>query len=207
MLVAIIIWQEISQFISSILNSKFIITILTSWPLAVVIIVMLLRKGILDKLNQLDSFNYKDGTAKFIRDTLEQVKTNQSLSTDNDSNQSENDNEPEVFENIYDPVAAVLVYWIKLEEIIDEAIVNFSIDKNIEQPKGQTKVPVFDKIKVLKSNGYIDEFTAKSIIGLRRIRNEVAHGVKISEKSANEFIGLCKVITKELKNKIAKGTN
>ncbi|WP_144483271.1 DUF4145 domain-containing protein [Bacillus pumilus] len=210
MLVAIIIWQEVSHFISSLLNSKFIITILTSWPLAVVVIVMLLRKGILDKLKQLDSFNYKDGTANFIRDTLKQVKTNQTLSTDNDSNQSENDNEPEDFitdSYIFDPVATVLVNWMKLEEVINEACVKLSSNNHIEQSKGnKQKYVAFEKINFLENKGLIDNFTAKSLHGLRRVRNEVAHGMKISEKSAEEFTGLCNIIAKELKNKIAKDT-
>ncbi|MCY9340605.1 hypothetical protein MOF28_19955 [Bacillus haynesii] len=38
-------WGEVTGTISSILNSKFIITVLTSWPLAAVVIVFLLRKS------------------------------------------------------------------------------------------------------------------------------------------------------------------
>lgn len=211
MLVANINWQEISHFISSLLNSKFIITILTSWPLAVVIIVLLLRKGILDKLSQLDSFNYKDGTAKFIRDTLDQVKTNQTLSTEDDSNQSENDDEPDDFETepyMLHPVSAVLVYWMKVEEVITEAYVKLSSYDHREQstgaiPRNKKAYSTRDKIDFLADKGFINKSTVNALHGLRKIRNEVAHGFKISKESAREFKELCRISVNELKNRIA----
>ncbi|AYJ90063.1 hypothetical protein CS953_10180 [Bacillus safensis] len=208
MLVAIIIWQEISQFISSILNSKFIITILTSWPLAVVIIVMLLRKGILDKLKQLDSFNYKDGTAKFIRDTLNQVKTNQTLSNDEDSNQLENDYDEDFETDLlsFKPHIAVQLHWKKLEDVIDEAYVKLSGNDHIERSKRNKKIYPSEKIKFLQNKEFININTANSLHGLRKIRNEVAHGVPIDKESTIEFAKLCNEMIFRLKNKLKKAT-
>ncbi|MCY8284904.1 DUF4145 domain-containing protein [Bacillus inaquosorum] len=198
---------EVAKLISSVLNSKFIITILTSWPLAVVIIVLLLRKGILDKLSQLDSFNYKDGTAKFIRDTIDEVKTNQTHSTEDNSNQSENDSEYEVIH----PVAAVLEYWIKAEEVINEAYKKLSGCSDTE-PSNGGGIPVprlakdfstMKKIDFLARNGVIDERTKSSLTGLRKVRNEVAHGSKINIVYAKQYTELCKNAIYELKNRIA----
>ncbi|MEJ9331120.1 hypothetical protein [Bacillus licheniformis] len=43
-------WGEIIRLVSSILNSKFITSAITSWPLAIVIIAFAFKKGILDIL-------------------------------------------------------------------------------------------------------------------------------------------------------------
>ncbi|MDP8527894.1 hypothetical protein [Bacillus subtilis] len=45
-----ITWEQVSQFISSIFNSKFVTSGITSWPLAAVIIALSFKKGILDTL-------------------------------------------------------------------------------------------------------------------------------------------------------------
>ncbi|WP_332286700.1 hypothetical protein [Bacillus velezensis] len=198
---------EAAKLISSVLNSKFTITILTSWPLAVVIIVLLLRKGILDKLSQLDSFNYKDGTAKFIRDTIDQVKTNQTLSTEDNSIQSENDSEYEFMDPYLQPVSAVLQYWKKVDEVINEAYEKLSdcndTEGMISVPKAPPRGSALMKIDFLARNRVIDERTKTSLTGLRKIRNEVAHGSKINVDYAKEYTELCKNAIYELKKRIA----
>lgn len=45
-----ITWEQFSQFISSIFNSKFVTSGITSWPLAAVIIALSFKKGLLDVL-------------------------------------------------------------------------------------------------------------------------------------------------------------
>ncbi|CAI6221771.1 DUF4145 domain-containing protein [Bacillus subtilis] len=210
MLVANINWQEISHFISSLLNSKFIITILTSWPLAVVIIVLILRKGILDKIRQLDSFNYKDGTATFIKEEIDKAKAlnvqfevHKKLNdtSEPDEEPSDANNVKEVYEttsfnidnhieNIFAP-QRIIISWSKVESRIIELCRNYDI-------KFST---LYKRVKRLKHVGVISENTFKTITSLFNIRNAAgAHPNSVKKEDADNYEALCNKVIKDLEN-------
>ncbi|CAI6282848.1 hypothetical protein NRS6186_14215 [Bacillus subtilis] len=203
-------WQEISHFISSLLNSKFIITIFTSWPLAVVIIVLLLRKGILDKLRQLDSFNYKDGTATFIKEEIDKAKAlNVEVEVPKKLNDtSEPDEEPSDSKNaegVYEPAdfkdnkyledyAApykVILSWSMVESRIIEICRNYDIKLST----------LYKRVKMLKHVGVISENTFKTITSLFNIRNVAeAHPNSVKKEDAYSYEALCNKVIKDLED-------
>ncbi|MGG7222862.1 hypothetical protein ACQXR1_21715 [Bacillus sp. ATD] len=209
MLVANINWQEISHFISSLLNSKFIITIFTSWPLAIVIIVLLLRKGILDKLRQLDSFNYKDGTATFIKEEIDKAKAlNVEVEVPKKLNDtSEPDEEPSDANNVkevYEPAykdygyiddyfapRRIILSWSKVESRIIEICRNYDIKLST----------LYKRVKALKYVGAISENTFKTITSLFNIRNAAeAHPNSVKKEDANNYEALCNKVIKDLED-------
>ncbi len=210
MLVANINWQEISHFISSLLNSKFIITIFTSWPLAVVIIVLLLRKGILDKLRQLDSFNYKDGTATFIKEEIDKAKGwNVEVKMHKELNDvSEPDEEPSDSKNaegVYEPADfkdnkyledygapyKVILSWSMVESRIIEICRNYDIKLST----------LYKRVKMLKHIGVISENTFKTITSLFNIRNVAeAHPNSVKKEDAYNYEALCNKVIKDLED-------
>ncbi|MEC1562496.1 MULTISPECIES: hypothetical protein [Bacillus] len=193
--------SQVSDFISSTLNSKFIITLLTSWPLAVVIIVLLLREGILDKLRELESLNYKDGDLKFIRNTLNEVKAYQTLSIEDNVEEQVTEAEPEEDDNdliFYNPSAAVSQYWIKVESKVNEAYNSF-IEREIKKGSELIKNPhIINKVKFLVDRGRMRRDLGKSISGLYRIKRKVARGVSIGEVETTEYITLCRIVVNEI---------
>ncbi|WP_345805686.1 hypothetical protein [Bacillus subtilis] len=191
MSVANVNWQDISQFISSILNSKFIITLLTSWPIAVVIIIVLLRKGLLDKLDQLNSLNYKDGTATFVKEEL--GKANGLMASNKDEEEqseekiNEKNNEREGIKSIAEvsPEAAILTSWLKVEACINKLLEKQNPESNFE------KNPPKKKIGILKNTNNIPPVVIEATYHLSTIRNEAVHGAKIGYDEALNYYDLC----------------
>ncbi|WP_456270350.1 DUF4145 domain-containing protein [Bacillus sp. JZ76] len=207
MLIANINWQEISQFISSLLNSKFIITLLTSWPIAVVIIVLLLRRGILDKLGQLHSFNYKDGTAKFIKEEINKAKAlNPKIELSEKSNDigklasevaisSENDVD-EVTSDLnhvaeYFPSALINTSWAMVEKRIVEICEKYNIKSK----------DLYLRVKELNRSGYLSKNTLRTIMHLNNIRNLIVHAANsIRKEDTIDFNKLCRKVLRDLED-------
>ncbi|MEC1627570.1 hypothetical protein P9E08_19935 [Bacillus mojavensis] len=207
MLVANINWQEISHFISSLLNSKFIITIFTSWPLAIVIIVLLLRKGILDKLRQLDSFNYKDGTATFIKEEIDKAKAlNMEFEVPKELNDmSEPDEEPSdsnnkakedykpTYEYLEDYAAPhmIIISW----SMVESRIIEICRKRNFEFDT------FFRQVKALKYAGLLSDSTFRTIKYLSNIRNVAeTHPDSVKIENAYDYEKLCHKVIKDLED-------
>ncbi|MBV7321651.1 hypothetical protein [Bacillus halotolerans] len=62
-------WGDISEFVSSVLNSKFITNVLSSWPLAIVIIIFVLR-GSIKKVIEEKLSSFKVGSVEFYFEKL-----------------------------------------------------------------------------------------------------------------------------------------
>ncbi|MEC1261426.1 hypothetical protein P9D34_13390 [Bacillus swezeyi] len=194
-------WGEVlgglSNFISSILNSKFIINLLTSWPLAVIIVVILLRKGILKKLEHIQSLNYKDGNINFH----DQIKAIDELQETGDESKYKS-------EDIYDPLedikhyqefdliakesrkAAILSVWAKLERAIDDACRELDIN---EKTYTQKLIAIMDKGRINKKN-------FETAMHLSRIRAnlEFVKEIDISLYDLKVFNTLCLGLMKKL---------
>ncbi|MGN9864706.1 DUF4145 domain-containing protein [Bacillus swezeyi] len=213
MILSNINWAEIANFISSILNSKFVTNVLTSWPLAVVIIVLALRKGLSSKLGKLFSLKFKDLLeVNFIQDEME--KAQESLDAVNvdepsgdkvikvakkepDSDKVSTFNieyaELESIKNIAkeSPDAAIIASWFEVERALNDFL--FKIDESL------LNTTVFAKVKHLSNNNLLNDNVVKSIQSLRKIRNNVAHFVEsLSYGDAIDYYILCKDVIAQI---------
>lgn len=103
-------------------------TIFNSWPIAIVIIVILLRKTLMSKLGKLLSLTYKDININF-QEELEKVS--KSLGESESDSDSEDENvlekareEVEFITDIAElsPSAGIIASWVSFETTIDGLI-------------------------------------------------------------------------------------
>ncbi|CAI8940803.1 hypothetical protein [Bacillus sp. IT-13CA1] len=200
--------SQVSDFISSALNSKFIITLLTSWPLAVVLIVLLLRDVLMDKIREVESISSKYGGVEFVRKTLNWVGAKQTSSTEDNAESEDNAEQQmtgaesdEAFEylqdQLFNPSAAVKHHWLKVESKINEAY-NIFIEREIKTGASLKKYPsIKDKVNFLVDKRIISKGLGAQILGLYSI-NEVVYAVKIGKDEAKNFIKLCKNVVNQI---------
>ncbi|CAI6222189.1 hypothetical protein NRS6085_01170 [Bacillus subtilis] len=199
-------WGDVTGTISSILNSKFIITVLTSWPLAAVIIVVAVRgslkKIIEDRLSNLKVGNMEISFEKLLATADEGLNRNELPSEENDERENsasvseiQRDVSFEVmfsrFKAILDSnIAAAVDYcWSFVKTELNDLAINagyLPLDDNDS-----------NTIEELKNLNVISGDLVKSLDILRKINcEENAH--KFSKLLAFEYFDRCYSAIKQL---------
>lgn len=165
------------QFIASIIDSL-------AWPVAVVLIILLLRKAILRLLRRIKIFRYKDIEFEFSEKLAEVERDASKLGF------VINRTVPDVSQvNRYatlaqiSPNAAILEAWSDVEL----AVLELAREKAPDFPKIKTFT---SKLRLLHQIEVIDDQTAALIDDLRALRNLAAHpdnSVKISTVEAERY--------------------
>ncbi|MEC1940122.1 hypothetical protein [Bacillus velezensis] len=162
---------------------EFVSTIFNSWPIAIVIIVILLRKTLMSKLGKLLSLTYKDININF-QEELEKVS--KSLGESESDSEFKNENvkekareEVEFITAIAElsPSAGVIATWVSFENTIGELI--DSKDKDLSW---QLKINTLEKLYKIDLHLY------NSINHLRRFMLDVNNSSKKGSLSLLEAL-------------------
>ncbi|MCY9372744.1 hypothetical protein [Bacillus haynesii] len=146
---------------------EFVSSIINSWPLAIIIIVILLRKSLLNKLGNLLNLTYKDININFQE---ELNKANKSLGeTDSENEPVEND-EIDIIDLISDmayinPSSAIIASWVYFERKLSELLEEEGI-----KTEG---LSFYEKQQYLSLRQLIDDNIFGSINKLRKLFDEV----------------------------------
>ncbi|QBJ80758.1 hypothetical protein [Bacillus subtilis] len=191
-----ITWEQVSQFISSIFNSKFITNAITSWPLVILIITLSFKKGIIeilknrkvqveagggnglklivDELLETTKVNLKEASKKVDKD--DKALINIPLSMKNDKQMIESVSK----KALVDPVKTIEDIWSDFLRDLENIII--FVMKNTQLTfAGDT----FNVMDVLHENKKISKQAADAIKGLFIISQSVENDsmkVKINER-------------------------
>ena len=204
------------QFFASIISSL-------AWPVAVVILVFLLRKPltqILIALTRVKNLKFKDFELDFgtelqdIKRTvanaapIEQAEQTSKEERDSTSAQTGPSSEQQLVTNTYITEAiqltssgfseaAVLVAW----KAVEEALMNAALRLDLTH-SGRAAISPGRNIDLLRAEGYIHTSTAEVLNRMRKLRNTAAHSSseqgKVSGDDAIEFTDLASTLTETL---------
>ncbi|MEH7627366.1 hypothetical protein [Bacillus subtilis] len=179
---------------------EFFSSVLNSWPLAVVLMVLLLRKGLLSKLEKLISLKYKDIELNFqeelskAKESLESIESKYDIIVGNISTQQEEDEELQSVKRLAkkSPEASILASWQKVEEALTAVLIAKGFSDL--QYSGAN-----EKIKFLKNEKILNKYLLNSINHISKIRNNVTHlKESVTYKDALSYYELCKAIRKQI---------
>lgn len=159
-----------------------------AWPLSIALIIIVLRKEILNLSKKVRRFQYKDMQIDFIEKMKfisKDAKT--ALPPSNSDTNQERKNLDQLAELM--PKGAILDAWIKVEAALKAAG-----KRNQYSEKGVPPSAFFSYvISGLKSRKKISRETFDIYNRLRTLRNEAVHseGTSIDEKTAKEYSDLC----------------
>lgn len=172
--------MNILQFIASVISSLV-------WPIAVVLIILMLRKPLSQIILSLQKLSYKELQLDFGQEVsrlisaADQAKV-PTITVENGSTPREKSfSSSGTFEGNFDaqivslaknaPTAAIIMIWSQVENEIQLAINRLAI--SVDNPIYNS---VLRNIVMLRENNYISEDTEKILEGLRILRNKVVRG-------------------------------
>src|SRR5216683_6249720 len=172
--------MNILQFIASLISSL-------SWPVAIVLIILILRKPLSQIILSLQKLSYKELQLDFSQEVSKLVSAADrakipTVTIENGSRSRERIFTPSrSLDGNFDdqvtslaktaPTAAIVMAWSQVEAEIQSAINRLAIS-----PDNPLYNSWLRNIRLLRENNYIDEHTEKILEGLRVLRNKVVHG-------------------------------
>lgn len=160
------------QFFSTIIGDL-------SWPVTVVIIIILVRDKIEILFNKVGHFKYKDLELDFDKFKEHAEKINLPKATKNDNeiiDKNESDDifgtfEEQILETVEkSPIAAILLAWSTLETSIASSISRLSIS-----PESPSYRSPLHNIEMLDKSGELSSQQISLLNEMRMLRNKVAH--------------------------------
>ena len=186
------------EFVSAVFDSL-------SWPLTVIILVLLFRKPLSDLLANLRSVKYGDAKFDFsgalqkldgeaetagLRVPDQPQDTGIAPRTTEDSIQSAARLTTDF------PGPAIGVAWLAVEHELVRAVERVAI------PNHEPRKSALTNIRALQTHGYLDDDTLAVLHGMRRLRNAVMHAThapaRISAEDARQFVRFAKAVTDKL---------
>lgn len=170
-----------------------------AWPVAVIVLVLLLRKQIVRLLENLRSMKYKDLSLEFGQQ-LEKAKEEAKKANVPDVSEGLAKDKIEYYEELsrISPRAAVLEAWLQVETIAEKII-----RKRGEKYRRRALNPFFVK---LATTLRLAEWESSLYNALRTLRNEVVHkeNAQISREIAMDYaelaLGLASRIERKFNN-------
>lgn len=156
-----------------------------AWPIAVIVIVLILREDLRKLLASIRKYTYKDHTVDFGRE-LEATKEQAEVLTPplvlpstSSSSSSITETESEDVERLrriaeHSPNAAVLEAWLMVEKALVEAVNRLGVD--LQSPSRRRPQLL---LRALSSKEKVDRETIILIDQLQRLRNEAVHSVSM----------------------------
>ena len=184
--------KDLFDLIASIINS-------ISWPVASIIIVILLKKPLTNILNRLAQFKYKDFEANFAKE-IEVVKNNMDSKLEEipitDNNKNSFLNEVTQIAKV-SPMAAIPFAYSYIENALKEKMEEFN-DYN----KNNIYL-VNNATKYLYHNEKIDGQTFETLNKMRKLRNAISHKninkYSIDKTDAIDYGKIAKVLIENIK--------
>lgn len=193
--------MDILEFISSVISTSSL-----AWPIAILMLVLILRKPVENLLLDLKRFRYGDMEIDFSKEVRElEAKahtaglklpkpTERKVSKQN-SVQILADAERLVADF---PEPAVGLAWTALENELMQGVMRLAISPDYTPYNSS-----FKNIELLQDQGYLDKETRALLDRMRNLRNAAVHPnryvVQITADEAQEYIVLAKAITDKLR--------
>lgn len=189
------------QFIASVIHAL-------AWPVAVVILVLILQKPLRKLLTELTRFRYGDMEIDFGREvqSLERRARTAGLRVPDRLPRAEPE-ERDPAQIIGDaarlaadfPEPAVGLAWTAVEHELMQAVMRLTISPDYPPYNAP-----FKNIALLHEHGYIDGQTRELLQRMRNLRNAAVHPsrgtVQVSSDEVREFIALTEAVTEKLKS-------
>ena len=155
-----------------------------AWPVTTIIIVLLLRKPLVELVSVLKKLKIKDIELEFEREAKNILaEAERDLpEPDKESEKSQRSSSKIMFSLApAEPVKEILGAWRELESLLRSKINEHDFTKCNT---------VREMVKTLKEGGIISSETARTILELAAFRNKVAHSEKevISKEASSDFL-------------------
>jgi len=193
--------MNLLDFISSVINS-------ISWPISIIVIVVIFRKSISELLPKLRQFQYKDFKIIFEKNLAKIQSDLQIPALKKASNQLPKSKELKTKSNkksleFYKTLAEVSPRAMMVEVWNDFEIIGNQIYKNLKLSKAYSSLSMAELINVLYKKEYLSKSEAEALVKLRALRNELVHtkNTNISIDNLAEYSHLLNRITEKLKHK------
>lgn len=184
-------------FIASIVGSL-------AWPVAIVVLVYMLKSPLGKLLLDLNRLRYRDLELDFGREVraLETTAKNAGLQLP----ERKREEAPDAQQIITDasrladefPEPAVGLAWTAVEHELMHAVMRLGISADYPPYNAPVK-----NIGVLHKEGYLDNNTRELLDRMRNLRNAAVHpsraGIRISGDEAREFVALTEAVVEKLK--------
>jgi len=181
-------------------TETFIIEILkaVAWPLTIVLIVLILKRPIVQLFPSLQKMKFKDFELEFNKEVQqlsnETMRTSPDIFNFNQTNIFDND-----FNNAiqYSPREEIIKAWIKLEDSARGALKK----QNVKLSRLDYSSPLHLANR-LRENKLLDSSKIGIFNNLRNLRNEAAHSYRfnIMPESAREYINIADSLMHYLDN-------
>ena len=184
--------MDILQFISSVIASL-------SWPIATIILVLILRKPLKYLISSLGKFKYKDLEFEF-RNLQAIGKSIPKLDKSKEIPRNERIFYSSLEMQVADiaprsPESAILICWTALEVAIHETVARLAIS-----PDSPSYRSAMHNIDCLKQYSKLDMNSLMAITALRDLRNRVAHGGRADMEQALNYEKITTNVIKVLQN-------
>lgn len=188
------IWTWL-DFVSSVVASL-------AWPIAIVLIALILKKPIVNLLRTLRFLRYGDVEFEFDQELKKiegKIEENQPLPPVQTIEESK---AKDLFEELVaaSPKAAVLATWQEVEYTMNELANQLNIDTK------SWRSPV-NLVNVLKSNEQITSNAVELLLELRKLRNRLAHtgpSVEIAESEARRYREIANSVIMQLRSQMTE---
>lgn len=183
------------EFFSSIVNSL-------AWPLFALIIILILKNPLIERITELKSFKAKGVEIDFHQKLKNLIETQ--VEEDSQINEVDKVWSPEIDKKIerlakIDPSASIIYAWTELETTLR----NFEI---LMDGKNYKHVSVNELMKRAINQGILQDNNYKVFKELNILRNEVVHGRRLSDNlsynDAMNYVEVVKQVIHELNTSI-----
>ncbi len=189
---------------------KFIASIIDSlaWPVAVLLLVLILRGPLRVLLGSLTQFRYGDVEINFGREVLE--LRNKAKAAGLDISKDVSREKPDIQDSaqiIADAMrlaselqgSAIILAWTAVEQELMQAVMRLAISPDYPPYNSAIK-----NTQLLHKEGYLDADNCGLLERMRRLRNAAAHPsreiTEISADDARKFVALTEAITDKIKS-------
>ncbi|MDE0127981.1 MAG: hypothetical protein OXQ86_00245 [Gammaproteobacteria bacterium] len=167
-----------------------------SWPISIFLLVLILRRPIVQLLERTASIRWGDKRIEFdnsltdVRENVDRTfQESSDIGLDPSSNQQALDSLHKAFEyRSKHPRRAIIEAWLEVEEALDAAIERLELYESYSKHRNAGLA-----IRLLRSAEQLRGEWVEALKGLRRLRNKAAHDrhFDLEPDQAEEYIQLC----------------
>ena len=169
-----------------------------AWPITIIVIVLMLKRPILELLPSLRHLKYKELELKFSDEIRElETKISDTVGEEELSGSVLSEKMLNLFNLVsYSPRAAIMEAWIEVESVAASVASSFWGGSSTEVFKNMPKLGEY-----LLQCKVIDEGQLEVFNKLRQLRNQAAHAgeFNLTEKDAKSYVKLASFLAEHLK--------
>lgn len=177
--------MNLLEFISGLISSL-------SWPLAIVVVLLLFRKGLTAQLPNLTKLRIRDFEIEFNKE-LRKIRSEDDAEAAEKLSPSEA--QPLLHNVKEDPITAVIRAWQAIEKAAKEKA-SLLVRKQSDKDK------FFDLIREIEYGRILSPSSTNILRGLHQLRSKIIHesDVKITPKNATQYVKLAALILRQIES-------